>query len=52
MRRRLMFAGAAILLVAAPAVVLARGNGPIETNIAVSGGQTTWNEAGIRPQSS
>jgi hypothetical protein len=46
MGKRLMFAGAATLLVAAPAIVLARGNGPIETNIAVSGGQTTWSTGG------
>ena len=45
MRRRLMFAAVATLLVAVPAVVLARGNGPIESNIAVSGGQTTWSTA-------
>ena len=42
MRKRLMLAAAATLVVAVPTVVMARGNGPIESNIAVSGGQTTW----------
>jgi hypothetical protein len=46
MRRRLMLAAAATLVVAVPAVVLARGNGPMESNIAVSGGQTTWSTGG------
>src|SRR5262245_15774971 len=46
MRKRLIFAAAAILVVAVPAVVLAGGSGPIESNIAVSGGQTTWSTAG------
>jgi len=47
-----MFAAAAALLVAVPAVVFARGNGPIESNIAVSGGQTTWSTAGPATTSS